>query len=201
MKKILYLHGFASSGASGTVELLRHEFWAKESDPARRVQVIAPDIPVDPVEALPMLRALVEKENPELIVGTSMGGMYAQQLRGIPRICVNPSFGISKLYSLLHVGKYKWLNKRRDGALEFHVYKETIEHFAEMEAHQFEGVTDDDRIFCFGLFGTQDEITAPSRTVFESVYPGQMKLFEGGHRLNADLVHDVLIPEIRAIGV
>ena len=105
MKKILYLHGFGSPGASGTVDLLRHEFWAKESDPARRVQVIAPDIPVDPVEALPMLRALVEKENPALIVGTSMGGMYAQQLRGIPRICVNPSFGISKLYSLLHVGK------------------------------------------------------------------------------------------------
>ena len=29
MKKIMYLHGFASSGASGTDELLRHEFWEK----------------------------------------------------------------------------------------------------------------------------------------------------------------------------
>ena len=29
MKKIMYLHGFASSGASGTVELLRREFWEK----------------------------------------------------------------------------------------------------------------------------------------------------------------------------
>lgn len=201
MKKILYLHGFASSGASGTVDLLRREFWVKESDPAKRVQVLAPDIPVDPAEALPMLVKLVEKEQPELIVGTSMGGMYAQQLRGFPRICVNPSFGISKLYSLLHVGKYKWLNARKDGALEFHVYKETIEHFAEMEAHQFDGITEEDRIFCFGLFGTEDEITAPSRAVFEAHYPGQMKMFEGGHRLNADLVHDVLIPAIREIGV
>ena len=201
MKKILYLHGFASSGASGTVDLLRREFWVKESDPAKRVQVLAPDIPVDPAEVLPMLVKLVEKEQPELIVGTSMGGMYAQQLRGFPRICVNPSFGISKLYSLLHVGKYKWLNARKDGALEFHVYKETIEHFAEMEAHQFDGITEEDRIFCFGLFGTEDEITAPSRAVFEAHYPGQMKMFEGGHRLNADLVHDVLIPAIREIGV
>ena len=201
MKKILYLHGFASSGASGTVDLLRREFWVKEPDPAKRVQVLAPDIPVDPAEALPMLVQLVGKEQPELIVGTSMGGMYAQQLRGFPRICVNPSFGISKLYSLLHVGKYKWLNARKDGALEFHVYKETIEHFAEMEAHQFDGITEEDRIFCFGLFGTEDEITAPSRAVFEAHYPGQMKMFEGGHRLNADLVHDVLIPAIREIGV
>ena len=29
MKKIMYLHGFASSGASGTDELLRREFWEK----------------------------------------------------------------------------------------------------------------------------------------------------------------------------
>jgi len=198
VKKLLYLHGFGSSGASGTVDLLRREFWLK--DPANRVQVIAPDIPVDPTEALPMLRALVRREDPALIVGTSMGGMYAQQLRGVPRICVNPSFGISKLYSLLHVGKYKWLNRRQDGALEFHVYKETIEHFAAMEAQQFDGLDDDDRMLCFGLFGTEDEITAPCRAIFETHYPGQLRLFEGGHRLNSDLVHSALIPLIREIG-
>ena len=198
--KILYLHGFASSGASGTVDLLRREFWTNRSE-SDRLQIVAPDIPVDPVEALPFIRKLVEKEDPILIIGTSMGGTYAQQLRGRTRICINPSFSMSKLYSWLHVGKYKWLSKRKDGALEFHVYKETIEHFAEMEARQFDGITDDDRIFCFGLFGTEDEITAPSRAVFEAHYPGQMRMFEGGHRLNADLVHDVLIPFIREIGV
>ena len=46
MKKILYLHGFASSGASGTVELLRKWFWER-SEPAHRAVVVAPDIPLD----------------------------------------------------------------------------------------------------------------------------------------------------------
>ena len=32
MKKMMYLHGFASSGASGTVELLRREFWEKADE-------------------------------------------------------------------------------------------------------------------------------------------------------------------------
>jgi predicted esterase YcpF (UPF0227 family) len=32
MKRILYLHGFASSGASGTVELLRREFWERAEE-------------------------------------------------------------------------------------------------------------------------------------------------------------------------
>ena len=72
MKRILYLHGFASSGASGTVELLRREFWER-TDPAHRAVVTAPDIPVDPLEAWPMLEALAYDEMPDLIVGTSMG--------------------------------------------------------------------------------------------------------------------------------
>lgn len=199
MKKILYLHGFASSGASGTVEILRKEFLGTSVDD--RVTVVAPDIPVDPLEALPFVRTLVEKEQPQLVIGTSLGAVYAQQLHGFERICVNPSFTLSKLYSLLHVGKYKWLNKRRDGALEFHVFKETILHFQEMEAHQFEGIDEVDTIFCHGLFGDQDEFSAPWREEFEKHYPGMSQVFHGGHRLNADLVHHMLIPYIRELHV
>jgi len=49
-------------------------------------EVVAPDIPVDPVEALPFLKDLCKKENPNVVIGTSMGGMYAQQMSGFNRI-------------------------------------------------------------------------------------------------------------------
>jgi predicted esterase YcpF (UPF0227 family) len=80
--KLLYVHGFASSGSSGTVMTLRRHLdsW----------RVIAPDLPVDPFDALELLRNIVEKEQPDVVVGTSMGGMYTQQLWGVPRIIVNP---------------------------------------------------------------------------------------------------------------
>ena len=58
-----YLHGFASSGASGTVELLRREFWEK-ADASHRAAVVAPDIPLDPLVALPMLKAFAARERP-----------------------------------------------------------------------------------------------------------------------------------------
>lgn len=197
-KKLLYLHGFASSGASGTVDLLRHEYWERRK--TDKVVVLAPDIPVDPAEALPMLKALVAQEQPSLIVGTSMGGMYAQQLRGFERICINPSFCMSRLYSRVSVGRHKWLNPRRDGALTFQITKDTIQHFAEMEAHQFDGLDEVDQIFCHGLFGDADELSAEARPVFEAHYPGMVQVFEGGHRMNADLVHKVLIPFINSLG-
>lgn len=196
-RKIVYLHGFGSSGQSGTVELLRKEFLGKSAE--NRVLVIAPDIPVEPSEALHMIKALVEKESPVLVIGTSMGGMYAQQLRGVERICVNPSFRMSELYSHFHVGKYKWLNPRRNGEIEFHVYKQTIEHFKEMEAHQFDNIDEVETLFCHGLFGDADPLAGNNRELFEAHYPGMSKVFSGGHRLNADLVKGVLIPEIHEI--
>ena len=201
MKKIMYLHGFASSGASGTVGLLRHELWEK-APPDRRVTIVAPDIPLDPLVAFPMLEALAYDEMPDLVIGTSMGGWYAQMLHGFTRICVNPCFWLSKKYDILFVGKHKWMNQRKDGETEFHVTKELIAHFQEMEAHQFDGVTDDDRTLCHGLFGDKDDTVPASqaRPVFEQHYPGMSRVFPGGHRLNADVVTHTLLPFIRELG-
>ncbi len=198
-KKLLYLHGFASSGANGTVTMLRHEYWERRK--TDKVIVLAPDIPVDPAVALPMLKNLVAKEQPALIIGASMGGMYAQQLRGFERICVNPSFGLSKLYSRLSVGRHKWLNERQNGELTFQVTKEIIAHFAEMEEHQFDGLDEVDQLFCHALFGDADEFAVAARPIFEQHYPGMSQVFEGGHSLNADLVHKVLFPYIDSLGV
>ena len=201
MKKILYLHGFGSSGASGTVESLRREFWSRV-DAAHRAVVVAPDIPLDPVAAMSMLEELAFDEMPDIIIGTSMGGMYAQQLHGFTRICVNPSFWPSRKYDLLYVGKHKWLNRRKDGETEFHVTKEIIARFQNMEDHQFDGVTDDDRTLCHGLFGDGDTIlSSQTRPVFEQHYPGMAHTFPGGHRLNDDVLSHTLLPYIKDLHV
>ena len=202
MKKIMYLHGFASSGASGTVGLLRQELWEK-MPPDRRVTIVAPDIPLDPLGALPMLEELAYDEVPDLIIGTSMGGWYTQMLHGFTRICVNPSFWLSKKYDILFVGKHKWMNQRKDGETEFHVTKELIAHFQEVEAHQFDGITDDDRSLCHGLFGDEDDtvLASETRPVFESHYPGMSHVFHGGHRMNAHIVVHTLLPFIRSLGL
>ena len=67
---ILYLHGYGSSGQSSTVEFLKK---ALPND-----HITAPDIPVDPAEALPYLRNLCDDEHFDIIIGTSMGAQYAQ---------------------------------------------------------------------------------------------------------------------------
>ena len=190
--KLIYVHGFASSGASGTVELLRKMLPS--------AQVSAPDIPVDPLEALPMLRQLVEAEQPDVIVGTSMGGMYAQQMHGHLRVCVNPAFRMSTMSKVLHTGVHQWLNGRKDHAKEFKVTKETLQHFNQMERAQFSGVTQADRDLCYGLFGTQDTSVNPlnAYNTFTKYYTHASR-FEGGHQLNDKVIHKVLMPLLKQL--
>ena len=125
--KIIYFHGFASSGATGTAESLRRML--------PEVQVISPDIPVDPSEALPYLRSLCEQEQPDLIIGTSMGAMYAQQMFGFRKILVNPSFNMSTLSKVFRTGEHKFLNGRKDNAKTFKITKEIIQ----TNAQRFDG--------------------------------------------------------------
>ena len=90
---IIYLHGFASSGTSTKVDMLREHFKAKG------VKVFAPDLHPDPIEVVTQITSLVRKlvsegERKILFVGTSMGGFYAwhaSMLFDAPAVMINPA--------------------------------------------------------------------------------------------------------------
>lgn len=190
--KLIYFHGFASSGASGTVEILRKKMPSAE--------IIAPDILVDPIEALPILKELVEKEEPDIIIGTSMGGMYAQLMHGHLRVCVNPSFHISTLSKVVHTGIYKWLNGRKNGEKEFRITADIIKHFNQIERTQFKEIQPTDKDLCYGLFGIHDEYinSANAYNTFTKYYTHALR-FDGGHQLNDKVIHKYLLPLLQKI--
>ena len=185
--KLIYFHGFGSSAASGTIRTLRERL--------QDFEVIAPDIPVDPAEALPYLKALCQDEQPDVIAGTSMGGMYAQQMFGFKRICVNPAFFMSKESTVLKTGTFQFFNPRKDGHNTFTITEDIIRHFAEMEEHQFDGVIPEESECVWGLFGSNDTLVNCEDT-FRQHYRNVLH-FNGGHRLDEATIHDVLIPLIR----
>ncbi|MBR3114627.1 MAG: hypothetical protein IKH47_02465 [Bacteroidaceae bacterium] len=187
--KIIYFHGFASSGASGTVQTLRKIM--------PDIEIIAPDIPVDPQEALPFLKELCRQEQPDLIIGTSMGGMYAQQMRGFKRICVNPAFNMSSLSKVLKTGEHEFLNRRKDNQKTFRITRDIIQHFNQMERQQFKDITPEEQELCWGLFGINDT-TVNTYDLFRKHYT-QATRFEGEHRLNEKVLRHTVIPLIKEI--
>jgi predicted esterase YcpF (UPF0227 family) len=192
-KKILYIHGFASAGSSGTATQLRNHFYPKG------VAVISPDVPLKPLDAIAFLKELVLKEQPVLVVGTSMGALYAEQLRGIPRILVNPSFHMARSLTFKGFGKREFFNKRLDGAKTFMVDKQMVEEFRQLEKNSFQGITDEEKALVYGLFGTQDK-TVNCQSDYKNNYgDAHFQLFEGEHRLNGHILDKVVVPLIETI--
>lgn len=190
-KKMLYVHGFASSGQSGTVAKLR------EMLPG--ATVVAPDLPIHPGEAVQLLRDTCLAEKPDLIIGTSMGGMYAEMLYGYDRILVNPAFQMGDTM-LKHgmVGKNTFLNPRQDGVQDFIVTKALVEEYKAVTAQCFAGVTDEEsRMRVYGLFGDEDPVVH-TMDIFAAHYRNAVS-FHGGHRMNDKILLHSVIPVVQWI--
>ena len=179
MKKILFLHGFGSSGATQTAEYLRHKF--------PEAEVISPDIPLDPKEALRFLNKLCHEENPDVIIGTSMGAMYAQQMHGYHKIMVNRQ----------NMGVNKFLNPRRDGAEEFTINESLCRKYEEMEKEQFKGITRYDKKHTYAFFGTEDTLVNGYDEYLE--YYTEATKYPGEHSLLQKWVKAYIIPCVMQI--
>ena len=188
MKTILYIHGLSSSGASGTARHLQ----ALLPD----MRVIAPDLPIDPDEALAMLRDLVATERPDIVIGTSMGGMFAQQLYDCRKILVNPAFHVSRTMRR-QIGVCAFLNPRKDGATTYTITPELCNRYEEMERHQFDGITENAISKTWALFGEHDQVVNCREEYLQ--YYRNYKTFEGEHRLCFENIRDTVVPLAKQI--
>lgn len=189
-KKVLYVHGFASSGQSGTVNRIRQVLPG--------ATVIAPDLPVEPHEAMDLLHGLCKEEQPDLIIGTSMGGMYTEQLRGFDRICVNPALCIADTMQAHGMtGVQTFQNQRQDGVQQFYVDKALVKAYREVSEQRFEELDDEDRRRVYGLFGDRDDLV-DTYGLFCEHYP-QATRFHGEHRMDDRSFMHAVVPVIRWI--
>lgn len=189
-KTVMYVHGFASSGQSGTVKRLRTVL--------PNARVVAPDIPVHPAEAQELLQKLCNEEKPQLILGTSMGGMYTEQLYGFDRICINPALCIADTMQAHGMtGTQTFQNPRQDGVQQFYVDKALVKEYRQASEQRFLGVTPEEQRRVFGLFGDQDDLV-DTFDMFHQHYP-QAIHFHGEHRMDdRSFMHSVM-PVVRWI--
>lgn len=187
-KKVMYVHGFLSSAQSGTVKMLQ--------DLMPNATVIAEDIPIHPEEAIKMLRQMQEAEKPDLIIGTSMGGMYAEMLHGTDRILVNPAFEMGNTMSNM-TGRQVFQNPRKDGIQEVMVTKGLIKEYRDITAQCFTHVNAEEQACVYGLFGDKDPVVH-TFDLFHEHYPNAIH-FHGEHRLIDKIAFHYLAPVIRWI--
>lgn len=189
-KKIMYVHGFASSAQSGTVKRIQDTF--------PKAQVIAYDLPIHPDEAMTLLRKVCEEQKPDLIVGTSMGGMYTEMLYGFDRILVNPAFQMGDtMHEHGMMGKQVFQNPRQDGVQEFIVTKSLVKEYRDMTMNCFAHVDEEEQQRVWGLFGDEDPVVH-TFDLFRQHYT-QALHFHGEHRMTDHSFFHGVLPVMRWI--
>lgn len=169
--KILFIHGLASSGAYKMASTLRILI--------KGCEVISPDVPIEPDEALDLLEGICRNENPDLVVGLSLGGFWAQKLRGRRKILINPDFHISALLESM-IGEVKYLSPRADGAEYFSITQGICDGYRKLEEGQFKDVGPEEAALTTGIFADMDEMV-DCRPEFELHYPGRSHVYPGTH--------------------
>ena len=189
-KKVMYVHGFGSSAQTGTVARLRNVLC--------NATIIAEDMPLHPQEALDLLHRLCEEEQPDLIIGTSMGGMYTEQLYGYDRIVINPAFCIADTMQQHGLtGAQTFFNPRKDGVQKFFVDNNIVKEYRLVSEQRFSGVNDEERKRVWGLFGDADT-TVDTWDLFREHYPTAIH-FHGEHRMDDRSYMHAVMPVIRWI--
>ena len=187
MKKIVFLHGFFASGQCVPAQALRGSF-------KDRAEVLTPDLPIHPKEALRVIRELTVREKPDLLIGNSCGSFYAQMVAsvaGIPALLGNPHFQMTEFLKQ-RIGEHQYKSPRKDGNQHFIISEALIEEFAELEAKQFDSCTSSSKDRIWGLFGEQDTL-AHFDPLFLKHY-NQSFHFPGGHTPTAEEVRTWYVP-------
>lgn len=190
--KILYLHGFAPSGNSGTAKEIQ------ECLP--NCHVISPDLPIHPSEALALINKIVDEQNIDLVIGTSMGGYFAAQISETMKILVNPSFHVSRMMKNRLGDNYEmvipYFKTREDGATEFVLDKAIANWYFALERNIEKCAAFSNRCNrqTLAVFGIDDDVV-DCREDYFSMYD-DIRFFKGGHRLNKESVQEVIVPSI-----
>lgn len=186
-KKILFLHGFFASGKCVPALSLKEAF-------ENRADVITPDLPIHPQEAMNLIMNICESERPDVLVGNSCGSFYAQMaanLKGIPALLGNPYFMMTEFLKP-RIGVHEYKSPRENGNQKMVIDDRLVDEFAEMEKIQFDCCKCDCEERIWGLFGRNDTLAH-----FEPLFLEHYKHayhFPGGHTPTADEVKEWYVP-------
>lgn len=192
MKKAIFLHGFYASGSCPMAMALKDAMKGE-------VEVLTPDIPLHPKEALAFVRELCRQERPDMLIGNSNGAFLAQMLASelqIPALLGNPHLKMSEFVSA-RIGENRYKSPRIDGEQEFIIEQSLIDEFAELEAHQWDNWNPALRSLCVGLFGEKDTLAhfePEIREHYDGIYH-----FPGDHTPTVEEIYVCYLPILSLI--
>lgn len=175
--KILYIHGFGSTGNSQTVQGLRKIL-------GNDATILAPQFSNDLSTVAQIEQYIAEAEKyrrefrPNIVIGSSFGGFIATFLNGTSRILINPCL----------------LPSERLSTLSPTMSDEDVKRLKALETSQ--DIDWEIQLEMYGLFGLHDELFS-YLSLFKKLYDEtNTYTMPCGHRIDAENIENHLVPLI-----
>lgn len=151
---MMYIHGFRS-GASGS----KHEQLQKHFE--GRCRVIAPEVDADPEKSLAIINETIARENPRIIIGTSLGGWMTLMCDSNDAILVviNPCHNPKETLSQWKDDELEYFCPRLDGVQTYRLTDEILNKYDRYDVMQ---ALMKKRESIYALCSTQDELLGTS---------------------------------------
>jgi len=147
-KYAIYIHGLGSGANSGT----KSSFTRYLPD----YEWVCPEVSEHPEESLAIINEYVKVFSPEIIAGTSLGGLYtiyADAPQSTKVVC-NATIGIEHTLRKIGYGKYTFFCQREDGREEYVIDESLVRSFTEFKKNHKISLG----AYNLGIYSTRDEL-------------------------------------------
>ena len=189
MKKVLYIHGLGGSGDGRVATLLRNNL--------TEYRIIAPEIPIEPKQALDFIRDIISKDEYDLVVGSSLGAYYLMYCGYMPKkLLINPAVKAGE-YIEKYIGKgvQKFRSVRSDGETEYTIDDAFISDLKNMEF----SLDDEDRLSIRCIVSPDDELFGKENVeqCIKKFHSRNVFLIHSSHSVEDDIIINDIIPKIK----
>ena len=125
---MMYVHGFMS-GANGAKQKQLQDYFEG------LYRVIAPELDADPDKSLAILNEIIQKEKPEVIIGTSLGGWMTLMCdsQDAKLVIVNPTTEPAVTLGRWLNQPQKYFCKRLDGVQTYTLIQEVLDKYVKYD--------------------------------------------------------------------
>lgn len=189
MKKLLYVHGLGGSGDGRFATILRNNI--------DDCVVDAPEIPINPKEALEFVRDIISKNDYDLVIGSSLGAYYLMYCGYMPKkFLVNPAVKAGEyIENFVGKGVQKFNSVRNKGEEEYIIDDEFISELKDME-YSFD---EEDRLGIRCIVSVDDELFGKqnSENCIKKFHERNVSIMHSSHRVEDEVIINEIIPKIK----
>ena len=196
--KIIYIHGLGGAKNTSQTYIELNKVFGKEHI------VLAPEVPHNPLEASMWIKDYLNKEKPDILLASSMGGfILLSSLYDCKMIVINPAIGgfddMINAFGMGYQGEFDL--GRSNGELKFTLDNKYYDDLKVVTNTYHNKLLNNEikrKYPIYGIFSFEDEFFHHSKE-FKKYYGDNYKMIHDSHSISINSINEYVVPIVKEL--